>query len=95
MYCTVVSSRLEPTSLSLLSVKSKLKLGSAVHSCSGGLHTRLPLRRPESVVEAHKGNCLLKAMLMLQLEPMPELETDEHVAKTMSIVPSRSDGDMY
>lgn len=63
-----------------------------MHSCSGGLHTRLPLRRPESVVEAHKGNCLLKAMFMLQLEPMPELETDEQVAKTMSIVPSRSVG---
>lgn len=80
------------TSLSLLSVKSKVKFGSAVQSFSGGLHVRCPFLTPDSVDDAHNCNCLLYAILIEQSVPTPvEEDTEEHVVNTMSIVPSLSE----
>jgi hypothetical protein len=38
--CSSIALKTELTSLSLLSVKSKLNFGSAMQSCSGGRHVR-------------------------------------------------------
>jgi hypothetical protein len=59
------------TSLSLRSVRSKEKLGSAVQSCSGRRHVRLPSFMGEPIEDVHKGSCLLYAMLMEQSDPNP------------------------
>lgn len=71
-------------------MKSKLKFGSAVQSCSGGLHVLWPFFTLDTVEDAHSGNCLLYAMFMEQSAPTPVEDTKEQVTNTMSIVPSLS-----
>jgi len=78
-------------SISTLTFISKLKFGSAVHSCSGGRQD-LAFLRPGGVEDVQSGSCLLYAMLIVQSVPRPvELDTEEHVGNTRSMVPSRSD----
>ena len=81
------------TSLSVFSRRSKLKLGSAVHRSVGGRQTRFP-SAPRGVEDCvHRGSCLLYAILIEHVDPIPvDDETDEQVAKSISKVPSRSDG---
>lgn len=79
------------TGLSNPGLRLNWKSGSAMQSCSGRLHVRLPFCAPESVVAVHRGNCLLYAMLTEQPDPTPvDLDTELQVANSMSSVPSRS-----
>ena len=71
-------------------MKSNLKSGSAEQSWSG---IRQFFCDIVELVLAQSGFCLLYAIFILQLEPIPvEDEMDSQVGNTMSIVPSRSVG---
>ena len=80
-----------PTGLSLPSLRLYRKSSSAVQRLVGGRQILFPFLTLGEVALLHNGSCLLYAMLTAQLDPTPVLEeTESHVMKTISMVPSRS-----
>ena len=62
-----------------------------MHKSPGGRHIRFPLTKFDAEADVQSGSCLLYAMLIEHVDPIPvEDETEEQVAKSMSSVPSRS-----